>query len=389
MSKKIFCIVGTRPEFIKTYPVLLALRARPEFKTYLVETTQHQDLLADLHQLFKIEPDLRLDLNVALADMAVINDAEHLAKLASQLLAAATKLLSKEKPDLVMVQGDTLSAAQVALAAWYLGIPVAHIEAGLRSHDISQPYPEELCRRTIDEIASLNFAPTPLAMDNLTKAQGRCYLTGNTVVDALNMMQVSRHPERSEESPYILVTAHRRENQTKVIGELAKALVKLATDNSHYNFIVIKHANPLANQGFDSVFNQTKPDNIKLLSPITYPEFLELLSGATLALSDSGGTQEEAPYFGVPVLVLRKITERQESLDYGLSKLSGLDAASIYASTQRLLNDPLELAEMMSAIRQHPNIYGDGSASKRITKHCLDFLLAGKPHEQQSPLPCQ
>jgi UDP-N-acetylglucosamine 2-epimerase (non-hydrolysing) len=247
----------------------MALRERPEFKIYLVETTQHQDLLADLHQLFKIEPELRLDLNLTLADMAVTNDAEHLAKLASQLLAAATKLLSQEKPDLVMVQGDTLSAAQVALAAWYLGIPVAHIEAGLRSHDISQPYPEELCRRTIDEIASLNFAPTPLAMDNLTKAQGRCYLTGNTVVDALNMMQDSRHPERSEGSPYILVTAHRRENQTKIIPELAKALVRLATDNPHYDFIVIKHANPLANQGFDSVFDQSKPDNIKLLSPIT------------------------------------------------------------------------------------------------------------------------
>ena len=389
-SKKIFCIVGTRPELIKTYPVLRALRQRPEIETLLVETTQHQDLLTDLYKLLGLKADLRLDLSQTLANMPVTNDAEHLAKLASQLLASATELFSKHKPDLVIVQGDTLSAAQAALAAWYLNIPVAHIEAGLRSHDISQPYPEELCRRTIDQIASLNFAATPSAMDNLNGVQGRCFLTGNTVVDALNFMRdsvIASAAKQAIPEPYVLITAHRRENQAQVIPELAKALAKLATNNRHYNFVIIKHANPLANKAFFELENSINLDNIRLLDPVPYPDFLDLLAGASFVISDSGGIQEEAPYFGVAVLVLREITERIESLDYGLSKLVGSNASSIYQNTQQLISDPLLLATMREAIRKHPNLYGDGKASERITKHCLDFLLINKHCERQSPLP--
>ncbi len=396
----IFCFVGTRPEYIKTYPVIKALRSVENIESYLVGTSQHQDLLAGLHDFFQIAADYNFDLSrhCERSDSSLLDNvvseailSTQLADLSVALLSAATKFLSEHRPDLVMVQGDTQSATQVALAAWYLGIPVAHIEAGLRTYDVTQPYPEELGRRTIDHLAALNFAPTPSAMDNLSneKVQGRCYLTGNTVVDALNYT-LNQLPElETDGKPYILVTAHRRENQAKVIAELATALALSAKDNPDYNFVVIKHANPIANAPLSKLELEVGLDNISFLEPQTYPNFLSLLSKASFVISDSGGIQEEAPYFGVPVLVLRAITERIESLKLGLSKLAGIDAKTISRNINELIQDPLALAEMRLAIKTNPGIYGDGKASARIVKHCLDFLLVSKPNEQQSPLPCR
>ncbi len=383
-SKKpsIFCFVGTRPEYIKTYPVIKALRAIDSVESYLVETGQHSKYVTDVTYL-RFPP--------LVQDLSFSSPSTQLADLSVALLSAATKFLSEHKPSLVMVQGDTQSATQVALAAWYLGIPVAHIEAGLRTYDVTQPYPEELGRRTIDHLAALNFAPTPSAMDNLSneKVQARCYLTGNTVVDALNFSLDNLAELETDGKPYVLVTAHRRENQAKVISELALALETTAKDNPHYNFIVIKHANPIANGPFTELESKINLDNIRFLNPQTYIDFLSLLAKASFVISDSGGIQEEAPYFGVPVLVLREITERVESLLLGLSKLAGTNAKTISRNINELIQDPLALVQMRLAIKTNPGIYGDGKASARIVKHCLDFLSVSKPSEQQSPLPCQ
>ncbi len=393
----IYCFVGTRPEYIKTYPVIKALKACSEVDAFLVETGQHSKYVTDVTYL-RFPP--------LVQNLSQSTPSTQLADLSVALLSAATKFLSEQRPDLVIVQGDTISATQVALAAWYLAIPVAHIEAGLRTYDVTQPYPEELGRRTIDHLATLNFAPTPLAMDNLLReqTQGRAYLTGNTVVDALNMMQVAdptimhswleaqnRHVGVDSAKQYVLITAHRRENQDHVIPELAKAIKQCAQDNLHYNFIIIKHANPLANQSFDVIASEADgSDNIILLAPQTYPNFLSLLSAASFVVSDSGGIQEEAPYFEVPVLVLRELTERLEGLELGLSKLAGKDARSITKNINELIQDPMALTQMRAAIRMNPCLYGDGNSAQRIVKHCLDFISRAKQlHKQQSPLGAQ
>ena|GEM_PF-35702 len=471
----IYCFVGTRPEYIKTYPVIKALKARDDIQSYLVETGQHQDLLADMFECFDIKPDFSLPRRDSSLPAHEVSEAmspprhcerseaipaprhcearsaeaiHQLAKLASDLLSSATEFLIEQKPNLVIVQGDTISATQVALAAWYLGIPVAHIEAGLRTYDVTQPYPEELGRRTIDHLAALNFAPTPLAMDNLSteRTQGRAFLTGNTVVDALSVIaseaslrgrDCRSNPIGCTEEiaspfglamtsddnnkPYILITAHRRENQAKVIPELVQAIKQSAQDNPHYNFIIIKHANPLANQPFDLLMRHceersdeaipmeiataaslprddkaaviarrakqpttNEDNNIILLPPQTYPNFLELLAGASFVVSDSGGIQEEAPYFEVPVLVLRELTEREEGLNLGFTKLAGSEARTISANINELIQDPSALANMRRAIRSNPSVYGDGQAAARIVKHCLDFICRAVP--QRAPL---
>ncbi len=421
--KKIYFIVGTRPEFIKIYPVISLMRQMKsgslgdasqyeDLEAVLVETNQHKDLLLDMHNFFGLKPDYIFamqDSSISLnyssvragggqnAESALATDSLHLAKLASSILSSAIDFLVEHKPDMVVVQGDTISACQVALAAWYLKIPVAHIEAGLRTYDVEQPYPEELSRRIIDHLATLNFAATPSAMDNLCyeKIKARNFLTGNTVVDALAQVRNSNEFISSQlkisanTKPYVLITAHRRENQKLVIGELAKAIEKLAEDNSHYNFIIIKHANPLANAAFLPL---SAIENVVLREAVPYPEFLALISRAQLIISDSGGIQEEAPYFGVPVLVLRELTERNESLERGLSALAGTDASTIYDRVHRLINPDLisnspfaskqkreefaTLADMREAIRLNQNLYGDGNASARIIRHLLASLGA-------------
>ncbi len=397
--------IGTRPEYIKTYPVISALRKRDDVESYLLESTQHKDLLNDAYDFFGLRPDFSLALDLpefkSLSDgifqAGSKSDAQHLAEMAVAISREATEFLLKEKPDLLIVQGDTLSALHFALAAWYLAIPVAHIEAGLRTYDIREPYPEEFSRRTIDHLSTLNFAPTVRAMDQLLeeKTQSRNFLTGNTVIDTLAYVTKLGLPpnslsgklpnaspsERSllDGAPYVLVTAHRRENQTTIIPELAKALRKAAQDIPHYNFVIIQHANPLANAAFEAELGSSGLDNIKLLGAQAYPNFLSLLASADLVISDSGGVQEEAPYFDVPILLLRNKTERPESLERGLSLKAGRDAESIYKQLKWLLiEDCSALALMREASRKNPCLYGDAKAAERIAQHCVDFLVTQK-----------
>ncbi|MCX7972992.1 MAG: UDP-N-acetylglucosamine 2-epimerase (non-hydrolyzing) [Candidatus Aminicenantes bacterium] len=368
VAHRLLVAFGTRPEIIKLAPVIKELKKYPQdFELVLLATAQHRGLLDQMLQLFEIEPEI---------DLNLMEPNQSLDRLTSRVMLKASQVLRAIKPAMVIVQGDTTTAMVVALAAFYLKIPVAHVEAGLRTRDRYQPFPEEINRRLISTIASLHFAPTRQAVLNLKK-EGipikNIFLTGNTVVDALLQMKtkIATIPPRIKISPQnklILVTAHRRENFGEPLKNVCQALLQLVEDFPEIEIVYPVHPNPNVSQLVYSLLSG-RP-RVHLLRPLPYIDLLTLIQRAYLILTDSGGIQEEAPSFHKPVLVLREVTERPEGIKAGVARLVGTNTQRIVTEVARLLRHSLAYERMTKA----PNPYGDGRASRRIVHHLRRYL---------------
>lgn len=359
-SSTLLIFIGTRPEAIKLAPVILALRARAGLTIRVCTTGQHRELLAQGLSAFAITADH------ALPWLAPGSD---LPQVTGTILAGAGRIIAETRPDWVLVQGDTASALACALAAYQAGVPVAHIEAGLRSGDPAEPWPEETQRRMISLLAHLHFAPTDRARQHLLAENipsDRILLTGNTVIDALHL--ACRHPDAQPEHVSlwpagirhrILITLHRRENHGVRLHSVAQALAALS-QRPDCALVLMTHPNPaLAPLLADLPADQP---NLRILPPLDYLPFVALMRSASLILTDSGGIQEEASSLGIPVLILRQRTERQEAVEEGSAGLVGTDSAAIALHAGRLLDDPAALAAMA-----HPcTAFGDGCAAERI-----------------------
>jgi len=356
-------IFGTRPEAIKLAPVIKELEKRPnEFDLVVAVTAQHREMLDQVLRLFDIAPDH--DLDIMQAEQSIFG-------VTSRVLLGLEPLLQQEKPDFVLVQGDTTTVMAAALAAFYLKIPVGHVEAGLRTYDKFQPFPEEINRRLVSHIADWHFAPTPGARDNLLRegiSADRIVVTGNTVIDALLATvrpdYVFDHPLLSQldfrKRKVILATTHRRENWGQPIRDICEAIRSLAGKFPDVEIVYAVHLNPKVQRVVKMELEGV--ERVHLLGPLDYEPFVQLMSRCYLILTDPGGIQEEAPSLNVPVLVLRNVTERPEGLAAGTLKVVGTDRDVIVRETERLLTDQAEYARMASA----PNPYGDGQASQRI-----------------------
>ena len=371
MPVKVLSVFGTRPEAIKLAPVIRLLRARPrDFLSRLCVTGQHRELLQPALKLFALRPDY---------DLAVMQADQSLSSLTARILTGLEPVLAREQPDWVLVQGDTTTTLAASLAAFYARIPVAHVEAGLRSRDPWQPYPEEINRCLTDVLASLHFAPTEGARENLLAEgipEARIRVTGNTIIDAVQ--EIAARPYDRTRSPLaglpldgrriVLVTAHRRENFGSPLRHLCQAIERLATlhpDTLHVVFPV--HLNPNVQQPVQRALGRCP--NVSLLAPLDYESFVHLMKRTTLILTDSGGLQEEAPALGVPTLVLRNVTERPEGVAAGSARVVGTEPEAVVAAATRLLSDPQDYAQM--ARNRHP--YGDGHAGERIVAALLEF----------------
>ncbi len=375
---KLALIFGTRPEAIKMAPVILEARARPEAAPLVISTGQHREMLRPILALFGIEPNIDLDL---------MQPGQTLGGLASRAMEALTGVLEREKPDAVVVQGDTTTAMCAALAAAFLAIPVAHVEAGLRSDRLDAPFPEEINRRLISQVAHWHFAPTTSARDNLRRdgiphLGSKILVTGNTVIDALRQAarEVEADPPRSpllEEARrwkenggrLLLVTGHRRENFGEPFREFCRGLGRIAEHHPETLILYPVHLNPNVQKPVREYLGGRK--NILLADPADYPVFVALMQAADLVVTDSGGVQEEAPALGKRVVVTREVTERPEAVAAGAVELVGPHQEALFQAAHRLLSDPESLP------RRAVSPYGDGKAASRI----LDALLGGQPEE--------
>lgn len=374
--KKLLIVLGTRPEAIKLSPVLhCAKDLASDFETLVCVTSQHQEMLSPMLELFEIEPDV---------DLELMQENQELSPLTEATLSKVTRTLKKIRPDVVLVQGDTTTAMATALAGYYEKIPVGHVEAGLRTGNIYNPFPEEINRKVISTLSSYNFAPTRRARETLLREGCRAetvFLTGNTAVDALHMVQKIGSPKNQTHDTRslkhtILVTAHRRENFGEPLKKICSALKSLAKRNPDMEIVYPVHLNPNVKNVVYTLLSDTR--GITLLEPLGYREFIDLLSRCFLVLTDSGGIQEEAPALGKPVLVMRKETERPEGIRAGVAKLVGTEVEDIVQSVKTLLEDR-EAYERMS---KAANPYGDGHAAERI----VEVLHRGKCSEWSPPL---
>lgn len=369
MALKVMSIMGTRPEVIKMASVINCLAKYPdEVESIVCVTAQHREMLDQALNTFGIQP--RHDLNVMSPDQS-------LSQLTANLLTSLDKLIASEKPDWILVQGDTTTVMVASLVAYYHRIKVGHVEAGLRSYDKFQPFPEEINRRVTDILADAYFAPTQNSRTNLMKEgipSQSIIVTGNTVIDAL-LMVAEQHAGRPldprigelNDRKLILVTIHRRENFGKPLEDICAALAKLANDYQDQIQIVYPvHLNPNVRNTVFRTLNGIS--NISLIDPVSYEELVNLMSRSYLVLTDSGGIQEEAPSLDKPVLILRDVTERPEVVEVGAGKLIGTDADRIYAETVTLLEDSNKYSLMSSA----PNPFGDGRAGERIVQYLLN-----------------
>lgn len=362
---KVLFVFGTRPEAIKLGPVVRALSAQPNFCCKICVTGQHREMLAQVLELFDLRPDWDLQLMRPNQDLAYITGAA---------LSGVSSVLDSFRPDRVVVQGDTTTTFAGALAAFYHRIPVAHIEAGLRTDNIYAPWPEEVNRRLVTHIADLHFAPTARARDNLRREGIGCeriLVTGNTGIDALLWVSAllddrrelrSRFeaalPARFEGKRLILMTGHRRESFDGGLDRICNAMARIAV-RSDVAIVFPVHRNPNVRRAFEPLRGH---ENILLVDPVDYAELVFLLKRCHFVVTDSGGIQEEAPSFGKPVLVTRETTERPEAMEFGLAKLVGTDERLLFDEMSALLDNP-EAYRRMSQVR---NPYGDGQAGYRI-----------------------
>uniref|UniRef100_UPI004056FAA7 non-hydrolyzing UDP-N-acetylglucosamine 2-epimerase n=1 Tax=Candidatus Electronema sp. TaxID=2698783 RepID=UPI004056FAA7 len=374
---KILSIFGTRPEAIKMAPVIQALQANPAFTAKVCVTAQHRQMLDQALELFSIRPDYDLD---------IMQEGQDLFGLTARMLPALRDVLLAEQPDMALVQGDTTTCFVGSLAAFYLRIPVGHVEAGLRTHDICAPFPEEANRAMTSRLAALHFAPTEQARRNLLAegiAAETVHVTGNTVIDALLHVRERIASQREwgsvfgsaeavirEKKPYILITGHRRENFGSGFQRICEAVALLAERRPQLRFIYPVHLNPNVQGPVRSILS--RKENVHLIPPLEYAPFVYAMSHARLILTDSGGVQEEAPSLGKPVLVLRDTTERPEAVAAGTVLLVGTDTARIVRETERLLDDEAAYRRMSGA----SNPYGDGHAAARIAEILQQWAVA-------------
>ncbi len=351
---KVLFVFGTRPEAIKLAPVIRCLREDPRFDTRVVVTAQHRAMLDQVLAAFSIEPD---------HDLNVMRDGQTLAESASRIIAALAPVIDRERPECVIVQGDTTTTFCGALAAFYAGIPVAHVEAGMRTGDLRQPFPEEMNRRLTSRLAALHFAATEPAAENLRREgvdPADIFVTGNTGIDAVLSVRDSLPAlDGLSTKKIILVTAHRRESFGDGFIRICRALRRLA-ERGDVEIVYPVHPNPNVRAVVDEHLRDVP--NIRLIEPVEYVAFVDLMRRAHILLTDSGGIQEEGPSLGKPVLVMREKTERPEAVDAGTARLTGTDEDAIVAEAARLLDDADEYARRA---RIH-NPYGDGNASARI-----------------------
>ncbi len=365
---KVLVVFGTRPEAIKMAPVVRALKSKLEVKVCV--TAQHREMLDQVLDLFEIVPDYDLD---------IMKPGQDLFDVTSNVLSGMKQVLSEEQPDVVLVHGDTTTTMATSMAAFYLNIPVGHVEAGLRTYNIHSPFPEEFNRQITTKITQFHFAPTENARQNLLNEQvmeQQIYVTGNTVIDALfSMVEKARVADYSDDileqiqflsrekdnlPRIILVTGHRRENFGQGFEEVCRALRDIALENSDVQIIYPVHLNPNVREPVNRILSNI--NNIHLVEPMEYLSFIKLMDASYLILTDSGGIQEEAPSLGKPVLVMRDTTERPEAVEAGTVKLVGADEKEIVRVVNQLLTNKKIYKNMSKA----HNPYGDGHASQAI-----------------------
>ena len=376
--KKIMLVFGTRPEAIKMCPLVKELKSRPEdFETIVCVTGQHREMLDQVLEIFEVVPDY---------DLNIMKRGQDLTDVTARVLTGMRDVLKEVKPEVVLVHGDTTTSTAAALAAFYQQIPVGHVEAGLRTHNIYSPWPEEMNRQITGRIAQYNFAPTPLSERNLQeeKALGKIYVTGNTVIDALYMIIEKMRKDISlgmscrqillaagydvqrlqKGRRLVLITGHRRENFGDGFISMCTAIKALTEKYPEVDFVYPMHLNPNVRKPIHEVFGERLEGlgNMFFIEPLQYLEFVYLMEKSTIVLTDSGGIQEEAPGLGKPVLVMRDTTERPEALSAGTVKLVGTNYDAIFNNVSALLDSPEAYEKMSKAV----NPYGDGLACKRI-----------------------
>ena len=356
--KKIMLVFGTRPEAIKMCPLVNEMKKHKELQTVVCVTGQHRQMLDMVLEAFDVTPDY---------DLSIMKDKQTLFDVTTNILNRIKEVLEKEKPDVVLVHGDTSTTFVTALACFYLQIPVGHVEAGLRTYNIYSPYPEEFNRQAVSIISKFNFAPTELSKQNLLKegkAPDSIYVTGNTAIDALKttVRENYMHPELewAKGSRLIMITAHRRENLGEPMRHMFKAIRRVMDEHSDVKAIYPIHMNPVVREIANEYLGDD--DRVHIIEPLDVLDFHNFLSRSYLILTDSGGIQEEAPSLGKPVLVMRDTTERPEGIAAGTLKLVGTEEETIYKEFSRLLSDKDEYEAMSKA----SNPYGDGHACERI-----------------------
>lgn len=356
--KKVMVVFGTRPEAIKMCPLVNELKSRDKLKTVVCVTGQHRQMLDQVLEAFDVEPDY---------DLSIMKEKQTLFDVTINILGKIRDVLEKEKPDVVLVHGDTTTTFTTALACFYMQIPVGHVEAGLRTYNIYSPYPEEFNRQAVGIVAQFNFSPTDVSKNNLLK-EGKnantIYVTGNTAIDALKTTvrddYSNEHLEWAKDSRLILLTAHRRENLGEPMHHMFRAIRRIVDETPDIKVIYPIHMNPVVRKAADEELGND--DRIRIIEPLDVLDFHNFMSRSYLILTDSGGIQEEAPSLGKPVLVMRDTTERPEGIAAGTLKLVGTDEETIYKEFKTLLTNKEEYDKMSKA----SNPYGDGFASKRI-----------------------
>lgn len=354
--RKVVVVAGTRPEAIKTAPVVRAFREQPWAECRLIFTAQHRDLASSIFEFFGIQPDV---------DLNVMRPGQSLADLSNRLVVALYEALRIEEPDCVIAQGDTTTVLAAAMASYMLDIPFAHIEAGLRTYRLDAPFPEEANRVAASHLASLHFAPTPEARANLLRegiAPEDAHMTGNTGIDALLLAAERQTPigEDAPRGPFALVTVHRRENLGEPLLRICEGIRRLHDEHPDVEFLWPLHPNPAVEPVVRAALGGM--GRIRFVRPLDYGPFVTAMQGASLILTDSGGVQEEAPSLGTPVLVLRDVSERPEAIDCGAAWLVGDDPDAIHREGSRLLHEGRQTPR--SGLARSP--FGDGRASDRI-----------------------
>lgn len=356
--KKVMLVFGTRPEAIKMCPLVNELKRREELQTVVCVTGQHRQMLDQVLEAFSVVPDY---------DLSIMKDKQTLFDVTTNILNRIKEVLEQERPDVVLVHGDTSTTFVTALACFYLQIPVGHVEAGLRTYNIYSPFPEEFNRQAVGIVARFHFAPTELAKENILregKQADHIYVTGNTAIDALKttVREDYTHPELewAEGSRLIMLTAHRRENLGEPMHHMFRAIKRIVDETPDIKVIYPIHMNPVVRQAAADIFGDE--ERVRIIEPLDVLDFHNFLARSYLILTDSGGIQEEAPSLGKPVLVMRDTTERPEGIKAGTLKLVGTQEDTIYAEFKRLLTDLDEYHAMSRA----SNPYGDGHACERI-----------------------
>lgn len=374
MRKKVFLVFGTRPEAIKMAPLAKKLAADDRFESKVAVTGQHREMLDQVLQAFSIVPDY---------DLNIMHQGQTLSEITSRVLEKLTVILLKDRPDILLVHGDTTTTFSAALAAFYQQIPIGHVEAGLRTWDKYSPFPEEMNRQLTDDLTDLYFAPTMKSKENLVKeshSEKYLYVTGNTAIDAMENTIDKSYTIPSAVSKgrkrIVLVTMHRRENLGEPMQAVFNAIKKAAIDYPDTQFIFPMHKNPAVRKVAQETLGSL--ENVSLIEPLDVIDFHNYAKQSYLILTDSGGVQEEAPSLGVPVLVLRDQTERPEGVAAGTLRLVGTDSETVYATIKELFEDSAAYEKMAKA----SNPYGDGKASERITEAIAHyFQLAERPKD--------